>query len=172
LISALKHLQSQADFRLTLVGPGSDYVRQLERTAPPEFWQRVTICDYLPSHEVAGAISRATMMVFPTRADTSPNSVKEAAVAGLPVVASRIGGIVDYVLPGRNGLLFEPGNLAALEKSLLEAWKHPLFSRGEVEPATLSRLREQLSPRVMAEKFRETYARVQASACDSRKPKF
>ena len=97
------------------------------------------------------------MMVFPTRADTSPNAVKEAVVAGLPVVASAIGGITDYVFPGQNGFLFPSENVAACVQALRAALAHPLFREGRVDPATLARTRAYLSPQKMAESFMEIY---------------
>jgi glycosyltransferase involved in cell wall biosynthesis len=42
----------------------------------------------------------------------------EAAACGLPVVASRIGGIPEYLDDGQTGLLFEPGNVRALADAL------------------------------------------------------
>lgn len=42
----------------------------------------------------------------------------EAAACGLPVVASRIGGIPEYLDDGQTGLLFEPGDSAALADAL------------------------------------------------------
>jgi glycosyltransferase involved in cell wall biosynthesis len=99
-------------------------------------------------------------LLLPTRADTSPNAVKEAVVAGVPVVASRVGGIPDYVFPGENGVLFAPGNKSEFVDAIRAATRHPLFSRGLVSPESLARNREYLSPARMAERFFSLYNRV------------
>lgn len=65
-----------------------------------------------PSVEVLGMVtterlqaemSRAWALVLPSRADTSPNVVKEARVIGLPVVVSPHGGHAGYVENGVDG---------------------------------------------------------------------
>src|SRR5438105_1118130 len=100
------------------------------------------------------------IMIFPTRADTSPNAVKEAVVAGVPVVASTIGGIPDYVFAGKNGVLFEPNSVEACVQAVRQAYEHPLFRAGTVDEATLAQTREYLSPKAMAEKFIAAYREV------------
>ena len=99
-------------------------------------------------------------MLLPTRADVSPNAVKEALVAGVPVVASDVGGIPDYVRPGENGILFPPDNLEEFVRAIREAVRHPLFGRGQVEPASLARCRDYLSPARMGENFLAAYSRL------------
>jgi glycosyltransferase involved in cell wall biosynthesis len=49
-----------------------------------------------------------------------PRPLVEAFAAGLPVIASRIGGLAEMVEPGRNGLLFEAGSASDLARRL--AW--------------------------------------------------
>lgn len=65
--------------------------------------------------------------------------------------------IPDCVIPGQNGLLFRPGNLAELIESIRAALKHPLFRQGRVEPETLEKTRAYLSPELKGKRFLEIY---------------
>jgi glycosyltransferase involved in cell wall biosynthesis len=116
----------------------------------------------LSPEQVAGELAVATLMVFPTRGDNSPNAVKEAVVAGLPVVASAVGGIPDYVFPDANGLLFPPGDRAGLLAAIHAACGHPRFGHGQVDDQALARVRADLSADRMGEAFFETYRHVAA----------
>ena len=49
----------------------------------------------------------------------------EAMSQGVPVVASRIGGIPEIIEDGVTGLLFEPGNAADLAEKMLRLWRDP-----------------------------------------------
>jgi glycosyltransferase involved in cell wall biosynthesis len=158
LFTALEALVNEFPFELILIGRVDPrFQASVDRAMASPLWKRVTMKENLTASEVAQEFGRATLLLFPTRADTSPNTVKEAAVAGLPVVASAVGGITDYVLPGRNGLLFPSEDLAAFTRSIREAVAHPLLGKGQVEAKTLASVREYLSPRRMAERFREAY---------------
>ena len=158
LLAALDKLRGEFAFELVIVGKGdANFAEAMRRQTPAELWKQVRFRHDLTPAEVAEEMSRATLMIFPTRADTSPNSVKEAVVAGLPVVASAVGGIPDYVWPGRNGILFPSGDLEACVNAIRAAGEHPLFGQGEVEMAALNEARDYLSPRRMGEDFLKVY---------------
>jgi glycosyltransferase involved in cell wall biosynthesis len=161
LLQALDCLKAGHDFTVTLVGSGSpDFIEQLRTRTSPELWNRIVMKEHLTPAEVAAELSRATLLAHPTRVDNSPNSVKEAAVAGVPVVASEVGGIPDYITHGKNGLLFPAGDHEALTRSLREALAHPLFSQGRVDQQTWDTVRDYLSPARMAQNFLEAYQLV------------
>jgi glycosyltransferase involved in cell wall biosynthesis len=158
LLNALQRLAPELPFELVIIGgSGGAFIEKLRPEFSPAFWQRVQFKMNLPPGEVAREFATATIKVLPTRADTSPNAVKEAVVAGVPVVASNIGGIPDYVYPGQNGILFQSGDLDGLVNALRQALKHRLFSRGLVDPACLSNTRDYLSPERMKQRFFEAY---------------
>lgn len=161
LLHALNALTGDFSFELVIVsGPNRAYIDALRESLTPELWSRITFKTHLLPSDVAVELSMATMLLLPTRADTSPNAVKEAVVAGVPVVASAIGGIVDYVFPGKNGVLFPSDDLNAFIEAIRAACLHPLFSRGEVDPDTLKKTRDYLSPPTMSARFLEAYAKA------------
>jgi glycosyltransferase involved in cell wall biosynthesis len=165
LFKALDQLAVEIPFKLTVIsGPNKQYLESLRCTVSEALWQRVEFKHHILPHEVASELASSTMLLLPTRADTSPNAVKEAVVAGVPIVASRVGGIPDYVFPGKNGLLFPPGDLPEFIAAIRSACVHPLFSRGLVETETLAQTRAYLSPERMAKHFLAAYEAALATA--------
>jgi glycosyltransferase involved in cell wall biosynthesis len=53
----------------------------------------------------------ADLLLMPSRADSSPLVAMEAMRAGLPVFASRVGGIPEIVIDGETGRLFDPTDI-------------------------------------------------------------
>jgi glycosyltransferase involved in cell wall biosynthesis len=158
LLQALDVLTREFPFELRIFGTVEEtYLASQQEVISDELRRRMLFQKNLSPAEVAAEMTTATILILPTRADTSPNAVKEAVVAGVPVVASAIGGIVDYVFPNQNGLLFPAGDLHSLIDALRTAHRHSLFSRGEVDPETLSRMRDYLSPQYMQERFFSAY---------------
>ncbi len=77
-----------------------------------------------PYHEVRSFMQKANVLVIPEQWETiPPNALTEGLVLGKAVVASRIGGILDFIRDGENGLLAgadEPADFANKITSILE----------------------------------------------------
>ena len=69
---------------------------------------------------VSKIFSAADMYVSPTRFETVGYTILEAMICAMPVVASRVGGVIDLVDDGRTGLLVPPGDPKALAESILK----------------------------------------------------
>jgi glycosyltransferase involved in cell wall biosynthesis len=163
LLKALDTLTGEMPFQLVVAGSAeAGLVEQLRGEVSEALWSRIEWRGHLTAEQVMEELSRATLMLFASRADNSPNAVKEAVAAGVPVVASAIGGLVDYVVPGENGYLFESEDVAGLAAAIRAARQHPLFGQGQVDGATLARMREYLSPRLMGEKMLGCYRELAA----------
>jgi GT2 family glycosyltransferase len=94
----------------------SSYRTQL---APLLRQPHVRVHGKFPHQEAARVLSTLDVLVVPSIwPENSPLVIREAFAAGVPVVAARIGGIPEIVTDGVNGLLFEPGDAAALRRTL------------------------------------------------------
>lgn len=100
-----------------------DYVESIIRgkeTLPIEFLGR-----YEPA-DLARILGEIDIMVLPSICnDTAPQTIFESYSAGIPIIASDIGGFPDFVKPGVNGFLFEPGNSQDLAEKLENVLSHP-----------------------------------------------
>lgn len=83
----------------------------------------------------AGASSRipvllaaADAFVLTSRWEGLPIAVLEAGAAGLPIVATRVGGVSEIIEHGRTGLLVEPGDLDGLAKGIISVLGEPDLS--------------------------------------------
>ena len=100
-----------------------EYVSQLKaRTVHPN----VRFAGPVDHREVGSALRRLDCLVVPSIwYENSPMVIQEAYGAGIPVVASRLGALVEKVNDGETGLLFSPGNSMDLACVLRELVDHP-----------------------------------------------
>lgn len=107
------------DWRLLLAGRDIDGTRvSLERQATAtglgdniRFLGSVT--------DVPALLAASDLHIHPSREDAFPNSLLEAMAAGLPVVATNVGGIPELVEEGVGGLLVQSRSPAALAEAIM-----------------------------------------------------
>ena len=67
------------------------------------------------------------VFAFPSRREGMPNAVLEAMATGLPIVATRISGVVDLITDGENGLLVNPEDPKDLAEKLIMVLANPVL---------------------------------------------
>jgi glycosyltransferase involved in cell wall biosynthesis len=102
-LARLVHL----DFRVQLVGDGPELAAARRLTTELGLHDRVAFLGH--RHDVAELLSRAQVFALSSRSESFPLTVLEAMRAGLPVVASNVGGIREAVVDGYTGSLVEIG---------------------------------------------------------------
>jgi glycosyltransferase involved in cell wall biosynthesis len=145
LIEAARRLP---DTRFVIFGTGSQEaeLRALAAGLPIEF------AGYVPSAE---ALEQLSIFVLPSIMENSPLAMLEALAAGIPVVASRVGGIPEYAAPG-TATLIEPRDPVALAAAIGELLADPVLASRRVR-AGREAARERSAART-AERMLELYA--------------
>ena len=115
VLEALSNLRERA-WTFEIVGDGPMRAEIETQIARLGFEDRIRVagtCD-----DVASRLARAQIFVLSTDREGFPMSVLEAMRAGLPVVASDVGGICEAVEQGQSGLMVPPRSVEAMAGSL------------------------------------------------------
>lgn len=103
------------DVQLLIVGEGP-MAKEVKARAAKD--SRISHLGYMPPEELVKCYGVADALVVPSLCyENSPTVIYEALNAGIPVLASRIGGVGELVREGETGYLFAAGN----ENDLLQA---------------------------------------------------
>lgn len=124
LVEALARLApAHPQLRAVLAGEGDvDGVRKAAVDAGVA--GRVELPGWVDGEAKARLLARAGIFVLPSRFEGLPMALLEAQAAGLPVVATRVGGIPQVVRED-NGRLAEPDNVASLVVALAPLLDNP-----------------------------------------------
>jgi glycosyltransferase involved in cell wall biosynthesis/2-polyprenyl-3-methyl-5-hydroxy-6-metoxy-1,4-benzoquinol methylase len=118
-VAAEAVLGSSAELELQLHGvPSHDFVEELEEILAKGAG-KIQHCGSYNREELSERLAGLDIVLAPSLwNETYGIVVDEARRAGLPVVASRVGGMQERLLQGRSGVLVEPGDVAALRAEL------------------------------------------------------
>jgi glycosyltransferase involved in cell wall biosynthesis len=145
LIDAVALLRRERQLHLTLLLVGSG----ASRDALQEQAKKAGIADattFLPPQPIREALGRARVMVMPSHAESLPYVILEAAAAGQPLVATRVGGIPEIFGPCSDELV--PANDVP---ALAEAIQAKLGEPEATRQAKTHRLRQVVNGRFTIE---------------------
>ena len=100
---------------------------------------RVVMLGKLSETEMKQQFLRSNVFVCASVLENSPNTVGEAMLLGVPVVASRAGGIPDMIADGCEGLLFETGNPADLVSAVDKVFSKEKDAKGDTLAIRISK---------------------------------
>jgi glycosyltransferase involved in cell wall biosynthesis len=122
LVKAYAHLKNEMnvnDAVLVVAGPDDGFLNEVKSlTYNLGIADSVLFTGPLYGRDKLEAFVDSEVYVLPSRYETFPMTILEAYACGKPIVASRVGGLKDLVKNEETGLLFEPGNVEQLAKSI------------------------------------------------------
>jgi glycosyltransferase involved in cell wall biosynthesis len=157
LLDAVAGLPSEMHPHLIIVGEGPERPRIEERIRSLNLTHSVTLTGQQGSAEPYYGI--AQVAVLSSLSEGSPNALLEAMAAGVPVVATRVGGIPEIVSDGESALLIEPGDTTAMRGSLTKLLQDPGLT-GKLVDRAQQRILKQHSPEARVAKLVDIYTQL------------
>lgn len=116
-------LEKYSEISLLIVGEGPLRPRLEAQARHLEISHRVSFAGF--QKDVFRYLSLMDIFALPSRTEGTPLAAMEAMAYGLPVVASRVGGIPEIVDDQVTGILFDAGNVAQLSRALAQLIEDP-----------------------------------------------
>lgn len=122
----------------------------------------VTLLGYIDVNQVKQELINAEIYVLPSIIDNSPNSLCEAQLIGIPVIASYVGGVPQIVEDNKTGILYPYNEPHSLAFKILNLHKSPdlqkRLSENEIEQSHLRH-----NPQKLSKRLTEIYTQVIAN---------
>jgi glycosyltransferase involved in cell wall biosynthesis len=159
MLASLRHLQSEGripELRATFIGDGRDRRALEAETERLGLADRVTWAGLVP--DAARLLRAFDLVVLSSRTEGTPIVALEAMTVGVPLVATRVGGVPD--LTGRKGArLVPPDNPVALAEAIRRVHLNPDDARDRARIAQ-DRIREIAAPQAWAARYINVYEGV------------
>jgi glycosyltransferase involved in cell wall biosynthesis len=149
--------QSGYDAQFLLVGEGELQGTLRGMVAEHGLEDHVRFTGY--QSDIGPPLAAMDIFVLPSLYEGLPYSLMEAMAAGRAVVATRVGGNCDLIQEGETGLLFAPGDVAALATLLLRLLSDP-GERGRLGEMAAAAARSRPTPEQMTGQVIALYQRV------------
>jgi len=123
----------------------------------------VSLLPRLTPAEMAAVFQRSRVAVSPTTHDGTPNTLLEAMATGVFPVAGDLDSLREWIEPGRNGLLVDPSDPAALAQAVVEGLRRDDLRRAAAD-ANRRLVLERADYATCMRQAVELYTRLAASA--------
>ncbi len=128
LLAALPKVLKQTECELLVVGEFYEPEEKYRRAIREYGIERYVHIDnrYIPNEEISRIFDRADALVLPYLNATQSAVARIALSNGLPLIASRTGGLAEVVIENVNGLLFPAGDADALADRIVSFFQQKL----------------------------------------------
>ena len=157
LISAASHLREFdpiLKFKLIMVGEGPEQQHLEQAVRKHDLRDRVCFIGHVT--DVAPFYSIADVLALPSHSEGSPNVLLEAMAAGIPIVATSVGGVPEIAVAEENALLVSARDPQALARSLHRLLTTPGLAE-TLSANAQARVKRDFSPQAYAQSLLKIY---------------
>jgi glycosyltransferase involved in cell wall biosynthesis len=155
VLNALKKLKDQKLFYYFIIGDGPMRKKIMSKIKKFRLEKRVILTGKIEN--VSDYIFLSDIMIHSSRGEGISNSILEGMYAGLPIIATNVGGVTETVFPS-SSLLFPYKDDNALLECLIKAPE--VFARFDKESVEYKKHLEKFSVETMVKKFEEIIGKV------------
>jgi glycosyltransferase involved in cell wall biosynthesis len=159
-LQSLTELRSSHPFKVRLIGKAeqdSPYVRSIQSFAAQHSWCEIE--PFADRQRIRAEMASATLLALPSLEENLPMVILEAMAAGLPVAASRVGGIPDLITDKLTGMLFDPLCADSIRAAIRHLLDHPA-NREEMAATARMKTRSSHHPENIANAHLDIYRRM------------
>lgn len=121
------HILKNKDFwngkKAIIVGNGKQINNLKELIDKLNLKNDIIYFDFFSQEQLVYVYNSMDVFCFPTRGESLGLVGLEAMACGIPVIGSNIGGLLDYLVDKKNGLLFQDGDYVDLSRKIEEYYK-------------------------------------------------
>ncbi|MBC8284626.1 MAG: glycosyltransferase [Nitrospinae bacterium] len=119
LIDAFDEIaESNPSWNLFIIGEGEERANLESQIQRSENVQKIKLLGLKKHDSISQWLNAADIFVLPSKSEGTPNALLEAMASGLPVVASRVGGVPELIKNKIEGMLFDPNSKDDLKEKL------------------------------------------------------
>lgn len=148
--AARSELQRRSDLLILIIGDGSERKNLESLTEKLNLKEKVKFLGEIPNEKIPEHLADVDCFVLPSLKEGFGIAILEAQAAGIPVIGTKIGGILDLIEDGKTGLLIESGNPQAIAEAIDKIYSGLKFSQINLEKYNWQSI---------ADKVYETYLR-------------
>ena len=160
-LAALRQMSPSLRPSLVIVGDGPERERIEAEARTSGLFEQVVFVGH--AAEVFRYYAIADIVALPSHSEGSPNVLLEAMSAGLPVVATAVGGVPEIATSGETALLVKPGNPESFAEAMSLLLTNPNLAQKLGEAAAVY-VKDRFSPEAQAQSLLQIYQQVLAEA--------
>ncbi|XOB42182.1 MAG: glycosyltransferase family 4 protein [Candidatus Nealsonbacteria bacterium] len=133
-----KFQSSNVKYKLLIVGDGSERKNLENLTEKLNLQDKIRFLGQIPNEKIPEYLSVADCFVLPSLREGFGIVVLEAMASKLPVIATKIGGLLDLIENEKTGILVQPKNPEQISKALFKLYSQPEMNQQLVDRAFLN----------------------------------